>query len=300
MGIASPAERRDRNDASSNARKNTMNSQKTLLNCSGRLLDLSSPQIMGIINVTPDSFYDGGRLKTEKDILVLAEKMLKEGAAILDIGGTSTRPGAHEVSEEDELARVITPLENIHRNFPEAIISIDTSRSKVAETAVNTGASIVNDISAGGFDENLLPTVSKLKVPYVLMHMQGTPQTMQLHPKYQDVVREVFEFLKEKMLKLHQLGIHDILIDPGFGFGKTVEHNFQLLHHLDVFKILGLPILAGLSRKSMICKVLKVNPDKALNGTSVLNTIALLKGAKVLRVHDVKEAREVIELIKFL
>lgn len=277
-----------------------MNSQKTLLNCRGRLLDLSSPQVMGIINVTPDSFYDGGMLKNEKDILVIAEKMLKEGAAIIDTGGMSTRPGAETISEEEELKRVIPAIEIIHKNFPEAIISIDTFRSKVAEQAVNSGASTINDISAGRFDENLFATVANLKVPYVLMHMQGTPQTMQRDPEYRDVVREVFEFLKEKILQLNQLGIHDIIVDPGFGFGKTVEHNFQLLDHLDVFKIFGLPVLAGLSRKSMVCKVLKVNPDEALNGTTALNTIALSKGAKLLRVHDVKEAREAIELMKFL
>jgi dihydropteroate synthase len=277
-----------------------MNSQKTLLNCNGRLLDLSSPQVMGIINITPDSFYDGGKLKTENDVLILADKMLKEGAAILDVGGMSTRPGADEVSQEEELKRVIPAIAIIHKNFPASIISIDTWRSKVAEAAVNAGASMVNDVSGGRFDENLIPAISKLRVPYVLMHMQGTPQTMQRDPKYEDEVREVFEFLKEKMLELNQLGIHDIIIDPGFGFGKTVEHNFRLLNHLDVFKILGLPVLAGLSRKSMICKALKVNPGKALNGTTALNAVALLKGAKLLRVHDVKEAREVIELMTFL
>jgi len=275
-----------------------MNPEKTLLNCRGQLLDLSSPQVMGIINVTPDSFYDSGKLKSGNDVLLLCEMMLKEGAVILDVGGMSTRPGADEVSEHEELKRVIPMIELIHKNFSEAIISVDTWRSKIAEEAVNAGASIVNDISAGRFDENFLPTVSKLKVPYILMHIQGTPQTMQRDPTYNDVVKEVFDFLKEKVFHLHQLGIQDIIVDPGFGFGKTVEHNFQLLNHLEVFKILGLPILAGLSRKSMICKVLKVNPDKALNGTTALNAIALMKGTLLLRVHDVKEAREVIELIE--
>jgi len=274
-----------------------MTLEKTLLNCRGRLLDLSSPQAMGIINVTPDSFYDGGKIKSDSDLLSLSEKMLKEGAAILDVGGMSTRPGAEEISVEEELHRVIPAINLIHKNFPNVIISIDTCRSKVAEEAVNAGASMVNDISAGRFDENFLKTISKLKVPYVLMHMQGTPDTMQANPQYEDVVKEVFDFLKEKIFQLNQLGLYDIIIDPGFGFGKTVEHNFQLLNHLEVFKILGLPILAGLSRKSMICKVLKVNPDKALNGTTALNAIALMKGGKLLRVHDVKEAREVIELM---
>jgi dihydropteroate synthase len=277
-----------------------MNSEKTLLNCKGRLLDLSSPQVMGIINVTPDSFYDGGKFQSEKEILAHAANMLQEGAAVLDVGGISTRPGAEEVTEGDELKRVIPAIEIIHKNFPEAILSVDTSRSRVAEEAVGAGASMVNDISAGRLDENLLSSISKLKVPYVLMHMQGLPQTMQRDPKYHDVVKEVFDFLKEKIFQLNQLGVYDIIVDPGFGFGKTVEHNFQLLNHLDIFKILGLPILAGLSRKSMICKVLKVNPDKALNGTTALNAVALMKGAKLLRVHDVKEARETIELLKML
>ncbi len=277
-----------------------MISEKTLFNCRGRLLDLSSPQVMGIINVTPDSFYDGGKLKTDSDLLLLAEKMLKDGAAVLDVGGMSTRPNAEEVTEQEELKRIISAIEIIHKNFPEATISVDTWRSKVVEEAVNVGASMVNDISAGRFDKNLLTTVSKLKVPYLLMHMQGTPQTMQQNPAYSDVVKEVFEFLKEKIIHLNQLGIHDIIIDPGFGFGKTVEHNFQLLNHLDLLKIMGLPILAGLSRKSMICKPLKVNPDKALNGTTALNAIALMKGAKLLRVHDVKEAREVTKLMSML
>jgi dihydropteroate synthase len=223
---------------------------------------------------------------------------MKEGAAVLDVGGMSTRPGAEEISENEELKRVIPAIEIIHKNFPDSIISIDTWRSKVAEEAVKKGATMVNDISAGRFDENFLPTISKLKVPYVLMHMQGTPSTMQANPQHENVVKEVFDFLKEKIFQLNQLGIYDIIIDPGFGFGKTVEHNFQLLNHLDVFKILGLLVLAGLSRKSMICKVLQVNPDKALNGTTALNAIALMKGAKLLRVHDVKETREVIELMK--
>ncbi|MCY7411153.1 MAG: dihydropteroate synthase, partial [Chitinophagales bacterium] len=242
-------------------------------------------------------FYDGGKLKSDVDILLKAEQMLKEGAAILDVGGMSSKPNAAMISEEDELYRVIAPIKLMHQKFPEAIISVDTFRSKVAVEAVNAGASIINDISAGRFDENFLPTVAKLKTPYILMHMQGTPQTMQQAPVYEDAVKEVFDFLQHKIFELQQLGIHDIVIDPGFGFGKTVEHNFQLLQHLDVFKTLGLPILAGLSRKSMICKVLKVNPDKALNGTTALNAVALMKGAKILRVHDVKEAKETISLI---
>lgn len=282
-----------------------MISDKTLLNCRGRLLDLSTPQVMGIINITPDSFYDGGKLKTDAELLAAAGKMLEEGAAILDTGGMSSRPGSEELSESEELMRVIPAIESIHKNFPHSIISVDTWRGKVAEEAVQAGASMVNDISGGRFDKNLFPVISKLKVPYVLMHMQGKPLTMQADPAYDDtglpgygVVKEVFGFLKEKILKLRQLGVYDIIIDPGFGFGKTVEHNFGLLNNLDVFKIFGLPLLAGLSRKSMICKVLKVNSDKALNGTTALNAMAIVKGAKLLRVHDVKEARETIQLIE--
>jgi len=274
-----------------------MNSSKTLLNCKGQLLDLSTPKIMGILNFTPDSFYDGGKLKTDQDLLNKAERMLEEGAAILDVGGVSTRPGAEEVSLEEEIKRVVHTIDIIHRKFPEAIISVDTFRSQVAEEAINVGASIINDISAGRFDENFFSTVAKLKVPYILMHMQGSPQTMQQNPSYQNVVREAFDFLKEKLLQLNQLGVYDIIIDPGFGFGKTVEHNFALLNHLEVFRILGVPILAGLSRKSMICKVLHVNPDKALNGTTAIHAIALMREAKLLRVHDVKEAVEAIKLV---
>jgi dihydropteroate synthase len=274
-----------------------MFSEKTLINCGGKLLDLSTPKVMGILNVTPDSFYDGGKLKSDLDILPSAEQMLSDGASILDVGGASTRPGAAEVTPDDELNRVIPSIEIIQRNFPDAIISIDTFRSKVAEEAVNAGAAMVNDVSAGRFDENLFPTIAKLKVPYVLMHMQGRPQTMQQNPSYENVVKEVFDFLKEKMLQLNQLGIYDIILDVGFGFGKSVEHNYQLLQNLSVLRPLGLPVLAGLSRKSLICKVLHVNPTNALNGTTALHAIALLQGAKILRVHDVKEAVETVALI---
>ncbi|MEO6166289.1 MAG: dihydropteroate synthase [Chitinophagales bacterium] len=282
------------------AAKNTIFSTKTTLNCRGRTLDLSTPIVMGIINVTPDSFYDGGKLSTEKELLLYAEKMLLEGAAILDVGGASTRPGANEVTAEEELSRVIPAISAISKQFPEAIIAVDTFRSDVLKAAVEYGASISNDISGGEQDINLWKTVAELKVPYVLMHMQGTPATMQSNPQYEEVVKEIFDWMKRKIVQLNELGIHDILLDPGFGFGKTVAHNFRLLHQLSVFRLFGLPILAGVSRKSMICKVLKVNPERALNGTSVLNAIALLKGAAVLRVHDVKEAKETIQLIQEL
>ena len=270
--------------------------QQTTLNCKGRLLDISQPIIMGILNTTPDSFYDGGQYAAITPALQQAERMLSEGATIIDIGGMSSRPGAQIISVEEELKRVIPAIDAIHQAFPGAIISIDTVRSQVAKTAVEHGASIVNDISAGRIDPELYKTVAQLGVPYVLMHMQGKPGNMQDKPDYNDVVQEVLDFLIREIDKLRQLGVNDIIIDPGFGFGKTVAHNYQLLKHFHLFQVIGVPILAGLSRKSMICKVLKVNPPKALNGTTALHMVALQEGAKILRVHDVKEANEVIRL----
>lgn len=267
------------------------------LNCRGRLLDLSRPQVMGILNVTPDSFFDGGRYDDPAHALRQAEKMLREGAAILDVGGASSRPGAAEVSAVEEARRVVPLVEVLSAEFPEAILSVDTWRAPIARAAVEAGAGIVNDISAGRLDENLLPTVAELRVPYILMHMQGTPTTMQQDPSYQDVVTEVLDFFLEKIGRLRALGVRDIVLDPGFGFGKTVEHNYRLLNNLSTFSaVTGLPVLAGLSRKSMICKVLKVNPEHALNGTTALHMVALQQGARILRAHDVREAREVIRL----
>lgn len=277
-----------------------MFSEKTLIHCGGKLLDLSTPKVMGILNVTPDSFYPESRLMNEAEVLQLAEQMRQDGAAILDVGGLSTRPGAEEISVDEELHRVIPAIRKILKEFPDAIVSIDTFRSKVAEEAVAAGATMVNDISAGRLDADFLTTIAKLKIPYVLMHMQGTPQTMQENPSYESVVNDVFNFLKKRLIQLNRLGIHDIILDPGFGFGKSVEHNYQLLQHLSVLRTLGLPVLAGLSRKSMICKVLHVNPANALNGTTALHAVALLQGAKILRVHDVKEAVETIELMAAL
>ncbi len=272
-----------------------------ILNCRGRLLDLSEPVVMGILNTTPDSFFDGGRFVGEGAMLAQVKKMLSEGASIIDVGGASTRPGAAEVSEQEELQRVIPVVESVKKHFPEAVISIDTWRSRVAAAAVGTGAAIVNDISAGRFDPGLFETVAALDVPYILMHMQRTPQTMQQNPRYENVTNEILDFFIEKLEKLRRLGVKDIILDPGFGFGKTVEHNFQLLKNLAVFEnVLNLPVLAGISRKSMICKVLKVNPEHALNGTTALHMAALQQGAKILRVHDVKEAVEVIRLWKAL
>lgn len=277
-----------------------MFSEKTLIHCGGKLLDLSTPKVMGILNVTPDSFYPESRLMNEAEVLQLAEQMRQDGAAILDVGGLSTRPGAEEISVDEELHRVIPAIRKILKEFPDAIVSIDTFRSKVAEEAVAAGATMVNDISAGRLDADFLTTIAKLKIPYVLMHMQGTPQTMQENPSYESVVNDVFNFLKKRLIQLNRLGINDIILDPGFGFGKSVEHNYQLLKHLSVLRTLGLPVLAGLSRKSMICKVLHANPANALNGTTALHAVALLQGAKILRVHDVKEAVETIELMAAL
>ncbi len=266
------------------------------LNCKGRLVPLEQPLVMGILNLTPDSFYDGGKNESRRSLLRRAGKMLAEGATFLDVGGVSTRPGAAHVGEEEELRRVIPAVAAIAKKFPEAFISVDTFRSKVAAEAVGAGASLINDISAGRFDETLYETVASLGLPYILMHMQGAPQNMQQQPIYEDVVREVLDFFIAETGKLRQLGVKDIILDPGFGFGKTVGHNYRLLTHLHVFQMLELPVLAGISRKSMICKVLKVNPEKALNGTTALHVVALQQGAKILRAHDVKEAVEVIRL----
>ncbi len=270
--------------------------QQTTLNCKGKLLDLSTPIVMGILNITPDSFYDGGKFSSDKKVLEQAEKMVTEKVSIIDIGGISTRPGAEKVNTDEEIKRVLPTIKLIHNEFPDIILSIDTFRSEVANAAVENGASIVNDISAGRFDDKLFSTVGHLGVPYILMHMKGEPKSMQTHPHYNNVVEEVVDFMIGKVNDLRNKNIKDIIIDPGFGFGKTVTHNFSLLKNLDAFKILGLPILCGISRKSMICKVLKVKPENALNGTTALHMIALQQGAKVIRAHDVKEAVQTIKI----
>ncbi|HNL38231.1 MAG: dihydropteroate synthase [Saprospiraceae bacterium] len=270
---------------------------QSTLNCKGRLLDLSRPQVMGILNVTPDSFFDGGRYGDPSHALRQAEKMIRDGASILDVGGASSRPGAAEVPEEEETRRVLPVIEALSAEFPDTIVSVDTWRAGVALTAAEAGAGIINDISAGNLDENLLTAVAKIQAPYVLMHMQGAPATMQANPQYEDVVTDVLDFFLEKTAVLRALGIRDIVLDPGFGFGKNLEHNYLLLNNLSTFSaVTGLPVLAGLSRKSMICKVLKVNPEHALNGTTALHMVALQQGARILRAHDVREAREVIQL----
>lgn len=268
------------------------------LNCKGRLLVIDEPIVMGIINTTPDSFFSGSRINLVDEVLEKAEQMISEGASILDIGGQSTRPGSNQIADEEELKRVLPAVEAIQKKFPEQIISIDTFYASVAKAAVEAGASIVNDVSAGSIDETMIHTVAALKVPYVLMHMKGHPQTMQQNPAYNNAVLTVFDFLSFKIAELTKEGIQDIIIDPGFGFGKTIEHNFQLLKELSCFKQLNRPVMMGLSRKATIYKTLQITPEEALNGTTVLHTIALLNGASILRSHDVKEARQAIQLVK--
>lgn len=270
------------------------------INIKGELFLFDRPKVMGIINVTPDSFFDGGQYNNVDSALKQAEKHLTEGADFLDIGGFSSRPGADDVSFNEELKRVIAPIEAIAKEFPKAIISIDTFRSKVAESAINSGAHIVNDISAGEDDAAMFEMVAKLQVPYIIMHKQGSPKTMQQNPEYSNVVVDVAKYLSQRILKLNELGVNDIIADPGFGFGKTVEHNYDLLNQLDHFHHLDVPILAGVSRKSMINKVLGTKPENALNGTTVLNTIAVQKGAHILRVHDVKEAVQAVKLLDMM
>lgn len=265
-----------------------------------RLLSLETPLVMGILNITPDSFHDGGKFDGLDAALKQAEKMLLEGATIIDIGGQSTRPGAEIVSEDEELVRVLPIIEGIRKSFPEAILSIDTFNANVATKAVAAGANIVNDISAGDEDPQMFEAISKLKVPYILIHKQGTPKTMQQNPCYENVLVEVFDYLTRKTTELRRLGVADLIIDPGFGFGKTVEHNYTLLAHLKEFKLLDFPILVGVSRKSMINKVLGISSEDALNGTIILNTMALMNGASILRVHDVKEAVEAVALFNRL
>jgi len=271
--------------------------RKNTINVGGELLDLSIPCIMGIINVTPDSFYDGDTLQSEYDMLERVEQMVAEGAVIIDVGSVSTRPGAEPVSTKEELERLIPAVKAIRKHFPEVIISIDTYRSWVAIRVLEEiGPVIVNDISGGSLDAHMFETIGKLQVPYIVTHIQGTPQNMQANPVYKDVVRDVSAELSESVRKLTRLGVNDILIDPGFGFGKTMFHNYQLLNRLDSFKVFQLPVVVGVSRKSMIWKVLETTPEEALNGTTVLNTMALLGGADILRVHDVKPAVDALRL----
>ncbi|SNB06682.1 dihydropteroate synthase [Flavobacterium psychrophilum] len=266
------------------------------INCKGQLIDLSIPKVMGILNVTPDSFYDGGRFVSEKNVLIQVENMLQDGANFIDIGGQSSKSKAAIVSIDEELKRVVSIVDLILKKFPETMISIDTFNSKVAQIAVENGAAIINDISAGNLDDNMFETIAKLQVPCIMMHMRGTPQTMQEMTNYDDLVKDILFYFSEKVAKARSFGINDLIIDPGFGFAKTLEQNFELLNKLELFEMLKLPILVGVSRKSMIYKTLETTPENALNGTSVLNTISLTKGGNILRVHDVKEAVECVKL----
>ncbi len=266
------------------------------INCKGQLVDLSSPKVMGILNITPDSFYDGGFYNNEKEILIQAEKMLKEGTTFIDIGANSSRPNAKNIDEDEELKRIIPIVELILKQFPESLLSIDTFYSAVAKQCIDAGACMINDISAGQLDSKMMTTIAGLNVPYVMMHIKGTPQTMQQHTNYNDLLKEILFYFSERIAEARKLGIVDLIIDPGFGFAKTLKQNYELLNKLERIKMAELPILVGLSRKSMIYKTLNNSAKESLNGTTALNTIALQKGAKILRVHDVKEAMECIKL----
>ncbi|SMC82193.1 dihydropteroate synthase [Pedobacter nyackensis] len=277
--------------------KDTFLNRKTTLNLNGKLVDLSSPCVMGILNLTNDSFYSNSRTSTIEQALQRAEKILNEGGRFIDIGAYSSRPGAKDVSEQEETDRMVTAVEAISEAFPEALLSIDTFRAKVARGAIEAGAHLINDISAGDMDEAMFQTVADLNVPYIMMHMKGTPQTMQQHTTYQHIMLEMANYFSDKVTTLQKMGVKDIILDPGFGFAKTLDQNYEVLRHMEDFNIFELPVLVGVSRKSMIYKFLGGGPEDALNGTTALNTIALLKGANILRVHDVKAAAECIALV---
>lgn len=270
------------------------------INCKGQLIDLSQPKVMGILNITPNSFFDGGKYSSEEEIIAKVEKMLAEGATFIDIGAYSSKPSAEYVSEEEELNRIVPVVQLLVKHFPEILISIDTFRSEVARVCIENGAAIVNDISAGNLDDKMLEVIAQYQVPYIMMHMRGTPETMQTMTEYEDVVKEVLLYFSEKIAQARSLGINDLIVDPGFGFAKTITQNYEVMRKLELFHILELPILIGISRKSMIYKALEINADAALNGTTVLNTIALTKGAQILRVHDVAAAVECIKLFEKL
>ncbi|MEM8845648.1 MAG: dihydropteroate synthase [Bacteroidota bacterium] len=270
------------------------------INCKGRLVDLSLPKVMGILNLTPDSFYDGGKYKDEDGILSQVEKMLEEGATFVDLGAYSSRPGANHVPEDEEKKRILPILELLLKHFPEAFFSIDTFRSSIASECLEVGAAMINDISAGNLDPEMFDVIARFQVPYILMHLKGTPQSMQEKAVYDNLIKDLLQYFSEKIGNAHSKKINDIIIDPGFGFAKTLEQNYHMLHHLDLFQNLNKPILIGLSRKSMIYKVLKSSPKEALNGSSILHSVGLQKGANILRVHDVKEAMECVTLIETL
>ncbi|MGB7396028.1 MAG: dihydropteroate synthase [Pricia sp.] len=268
------------------------------LNCKGHLVDLTVPKVMGVLNLTPDSFYDGGKYKEEKSAISHTGKMLGEGATFIDVGAYSSRPGADAVSEGEELRRILPVVELLLEKFPDILLSIDTFRSTVADRCLKAGASIINDISAGMLDGNMLATVARHRVPYIMMHLRGTPQTMHQLTDYDNLIIDILRYFSERIAEARTLGMMDIIVDPGFGFAKTLEQNYRLLSELDLFQNMGLPVLAGLSRKSMIYKVLETDPENALNGTTALNMVALINGANILRVHDVNEAVECIRLFE--
>mgnify|MGYP006199886543 FL=1 len=270
------------------------------INCKGNLIDLATPKVMGILNITPNSFYDGGKFQEESVVLNQVEKMLNEGATFIDIGAYSSKPNAEFVSEEEELQRILPVVQQIIKQFPDVIVSIDTFRAEVAKQCVLNGAALINDISAGHLDEKMLPTIAELQVPYIMMHMKGNSQTMQSLTHYDDIVKEMIYYFSERIFEARKLGINDLIVDPGFGFAKTLEQNYEVMQKLDIFKQLELPLLVGISRKSMIYKTLETSAQEALNGTTFLNAIALEKGANILRVHDVKEAVEGLKLFEKL
>lgn len=270
------------------------------INCNGKLIDLSTPKVMGILNITPDSFFDGGKYSNEEAIISQVQKMLNDGATFIDIGAYSSRPGAKHISEEEELNRIIPVIQLLVKKFPNILISIDTFRSTVAELCIKNGACIINDISAGSLDAEMFSTIAKLQVPYIMMHMQGSPQNMQNNPTYTNITQEVLRYFSIKISELRALGVNDIITDVGFGFGKTIDHNYELLKNLPLFKNLETPMLVGISRKSMLHKPLNISTEEALNATTSANTIALLNGANILRVHDVKEAAQAIKIVELL
>lgn len=270
------------------------------INCKGQLIDLSQPKVMGILNITPNSFYDGGKFSNEQEILAQVKKMLDEGATFIDVGAYSSKPGADFVSQEEEISRIVPVIQLILLHYPATLLSIDTFRSAVAKAALDNGAAMINDISAGSLDDDMLSVIAQYKVPYIMMHMKGTPKTMQSLTSYDDILKEILFYFSEKSAKARSLGINDLILDPGFGFAKTVDQNYEVLRNLELFQMLDLPILAGISRKSMIYKVLDSSANDALNGTTFLNGFALAKGASILRVHDVKEAVETVKLFEKL
>ena len=270
------------------------------INCGGKLIDLTKPKIMGILNVTPDSFYDGGKFLNSDKYLMQVEKMLNEGATFIDIGGMTSKPGSKEIPVSEELSRVIKAVENVSNKFPKAIISVDTYRSEVAEESVNSGAQIINDISGGSFDNKMFKTIAKLNVPYIIMHINERPETMQQNPEYEDILFELGYYFSKKVFKARAAGINDIIIDPGFGFGKELDDNYKILKNLNALMVENIPMMIGVSRKSMIYKKLKITSEQSLNGTTCVNTVGLIQGVNILRVHDVKEAKQCIDIVNSL